>query len=211
MAAARERPIAADLPRPLPAVRATVHRRFLSAAASTKVSSALAWSTERTRCTIVPIGCVSRSDAFSSINSGLSRTRPAPWAFPVVKSPEPASEFAEPSRATGLMAWMCEEIGRTLSSSSSTRHALQLASERMKRSLKRGCTSVCDSVRNRACASMDIVYSCWRDTIDLSSITTIPPPSTVSIVRASTFGVTASKSCSTSMPNVFPRMRCVSR
>ena len=35
--------------------------------------------------------------------------------------------------------------------------------------------------------------------------------STVSTVRASTFGVTASKSCSTSMPNVLPSTRVVSR
>ena len=47
--------------------------------------------------------------------------------------------------------------GRTLSSSSRTRHDWQPASERMKRSLKRGCTSWWASVRKRACASIDIV------------------------------------------------------
>ena len=33
----------------------------------------------------------------------------------------------------------------------------------------------------------------------------MPPPSTVSTVRASRFGVIVSKSCSTSVPNVWPR------
>lgn len=42
-----------------------------------------------------------------------------------------------------------------------------------------------------------IVYSCLREFIVLSSNTTIPPPSTVSIVLAKRLGVTASKSCVT--------------
>ena len=38
----------------------------------------------------------------------------------------------------------------------------------------------------------------------------MPPPATVSTVRASRFGVSASKSCSTSIPYVCPSTRCVS-
>lgn len=40
-----------------------------------------------------------------------------------------------------------------------------------------------------------MVYSCFSEVIVRSSKTTTPPPSTVSIVRASKFGVSASKSC----------------
>ena len=80
----------------------------------------------------------------------------------------------------------------------------------MKRSLKRAVTSARASVRSRAWTSIDIVYSCVSDSIDRSSSTTIPPPSTVSIVRASTFGVTASKSWSTTIPKVLPSTRAVS-
>jgi hypothetical protein len=47
---------------------------------------------------------------------------------------------------------------------------------------------------------MTIVYSCRRDVMVFSSKITNPPPSTVSMVRASRFGVMASKSCSTHMP-----------
>ena len=39
-----------------------------------------------------------------------------------------------------------------------------------------------------------IVYNCLSDAIVFSNITTIPPPSTVSIVLASKLGVSASKS-----------------
>lgn len=42
-----------------------------------------------------------------------------------------------------------------------------------------------------------IVYSCFRDFMVLSSMTTIPPPSTVSTVLAKRLGVRASKSCVT--------------
>jgi len=40
-----------------------------------------------------------------------------------------------------------------------------------------------------------IVYSCLREFMVLSKMTTIPPPSTVSTVLASRLGVIASKSC----------------
>ena len=39
------------------------------------------------------------------------------------------------------------------------------------------------------------VKSCVRELMELSSSTMTPPPSTVSIVRASRLGVSASKSC----------------
>jgi len=42
---------------------------------------------------------------------------------------------------------------------------------------------------------MDIVYSCWNEVIVFNRMTTIPPPSTVSTVRARILGVNASKSC----------------
>lgn len=83
---------------------------------------------------------------------------------------------------------------------------------------------------------MVMVYSCFREFIVRSRITTMPPPSTVSMVLASRLGVTASKSyvqqkslassvfhldqqrnlastrltCKTHMPNVFPRILWVS-
>lgn len=47
-----------------------------------------------------------------------------------------------------------------------------------------------------------IVYSCLREFIVLSSNTTIPPPSTVSIVLAKRLGVMASKSCVTQKANI---------
>lgn len=43
--------------------------------------------------------------------------------------------------------------------------------------------------------TMVMVYSCFREFIVRSRITTMPPPSTVSMVLASRLGVTASKSC----------------
>ena len=43
--------------------------------------------------------------------------------------------------------------------------------------------------------TMANVYSCCKDDIVLSRSTIKPPPSTVSTVRASRFGVKASKSC----------------
>lgn len=53
----------------------------------------------------------------------------------------------------------------------------------------------CDSVLKRECTSMVRWYSCVNDVRVDSSNTMMPPPSTVSIVRASKFGVSASKSC----------------
>lgn len=47
---------------------------------------------------------------------------------------------------------------------------------------------------------MVMVYSCFREVMVLSSRMTSPPPSTVSIVRASRFGVRASKSCRIHIP-----------
>jgi len=49
-----------------------------------------------------------------------------------------------------------------------------------------------------------------RDDIVLSKSTIRPPPSTVSMVRASRFGVKASKSWRTHMPYVLPRILCES-
>jgi hypothetical protein len=51
--------------------------------------------------------------------------------------------------------------------------------------------------RRRRCGGLtiDIVYSCLREFMLLSKMTTIPPPSTVSTVLASRLGVSASKSC----------------
>ena len=146
---------------------------------------------------MVPTGCVSLSDALSSRSS----RPPGPSAI--------ASSSSSPLR-TGLMPLMCDEMGSTLSSSSTTRHEAHEASERMNRSLKRGVTSTCASVRKRACASMLIAYSWRSEVMLLRRSTTRPPPSTVSMVRASTLGVTASKSCSTSMPKVLPSTRAVS-
>lgn len=45
-----------------------------------------------------------------------------------------------------------------------------------------------------------IVYSCLSDVMVRIRITTIPPPSTVSMVLANKLGVNASKSCKTHMP-----------
>lgn len=56
-------------------------------------------------------------------------------------------------------------------------------------------TSWWDSVLRRACTSIVRLYSCVSELMLLSSSTMMPPPSTVSIVRASRFGVSASKSC----------------
>ena len=53
-----------------------------------------------------------------------------------------------------------------------------------------------------------MVYSCLTDVIVFRINTTKPPPSTVSIVLASRFGVIASKSCSTHIPYVFPKILC---
>jgi hypothetical protein len=53
----------------------------------------------------------------------------------------------------------------------------------------------CASVRRREWTSMVSVYSCVRLLRLLSSRMTNPPPSTVSMVRASRLGVRASKSC----------------
>lgn len=51
-----------------------------------------------------------------------------------------------------------------------------------------------------ALATMLSVYSCLRLATVRSKITIMPPPSTVSIVRARRLGVTASKSCKTHIP-----------
>ena len=82
-----------------------------------------------------------------------------------------------------------------LSSSSSTRQAWQWARLRRKRSLKRPTTSVWLSVRKRECTSMAMEYSWRREVSVLMSSTTMPPPSTVSMVRARRLGVSAWKSC----------------
>lgn len=56
--------------------------------------------------------------------------------------------------------------------------------------------------------TMVMVYSCRKDVMVFNKRTTNPPPSTVSIVLASRLGVIASKSCSTHMPYVFPKILC---
>ena len=50
-------------------------------------------------------------------------------------------------------------------------------------------------MRKRECTSIVIVYSLVSESRLDTSSTMMPPPSTVSIVRASRLGVSASKSC----------------
>ena len=95
-----------------------MQRSDLSAAASTKVRSAFAWSTVRTVCTIEPTGCVSRSDRFSSRSSGESL--PAEPAAGRPSAASASSPSAGTPLETGVMAAACDEMGRMLSSSSST-------------------------------------------------------------------------------------------
>mmetsp|Transcript_6734 Transcript_6734/g.27868 ORF Transcript_6734/g.27868 Transcript_6734/m.27868 type:complete len:206 (+) Transcript_6734:479-1096(+) len=174
-------PIAADLPRPRAAVSATVDLSVFSDAASRKVTTALPWSRVLQQDTRAPAGSVPSRDCLSSLRS--SDSAPTSVSLP-----------------TGWRFWTCDEIGRTLSSSSMMMHVGQNPRERMNRSLNRPTTCWCDSVLNRECTSIVMVYSCDRLSMFDSSSTIMPPPSTVSTVRASRFGVSASKSWSTAMP-----------
>eukprot|EP00977_Amphora_coffeiformis_P014029 scaffold3823_cov195-Amphora_coffeaeformis.AAC.39 len=70
----------------------------------------------------------------------------------------------------------------------------------MKRSLKRGTISPAESVRYLECTSILMAYNCLSDLTVRNKNTTNPPPDTVSIVRAKRLGVSASKSCNTSIP-----------
>ena len=101
--------------------------------------------------------------------------------------------------------------GSTFSSSSSSKQSAHALSDKRKRSLNlaTGSSSV-EAVRYRLCTSIDKECSCRRFDMFWSRSTTMPPPSTVSIVRASMLGVIASKSCSTSIPKVRPRIFGVS-
>ena len=63
------------------------------------------------------------------------------------------------------------------------------------RSLNRPTTSRWLSVRNLAWTSIVMVTSCLREVRVRRSMMMTPPPSTVSTVRASRLGVSASKSC----------------
>ena len=106
------------------------------------------------------------------------------------------------------------EIGQSLSlvrMGSSTLPATNAASEVNGVEMTSFAVNIKNPMKERNFRSDGYSYSCRSDAIDLRRSTTSPPPSTVSIVRASTLGVTASKSCSTSMPNVLPSTRCVSR
>mmetsp|Transcript_13210 Transcript_13210/g.33443 ORF Transcript_13210/g.33443 Transcript_13210/m.33443 type:complete len:227 (-) Transcript_13210:343-1023(-) len=187
-------PSAALLPRPRDAVSATVLRSVFSEAASRKVTTARAWSSVLHMPTRPPAGSVSLSDSTSSASSAVAALCGPP----------------SPSAASGWMSFTRLEVGRMLSSSSIMMQLGVLASDSTMRSLKRPTTSWCDSVRRRAWQSMVRSYSLVREVSVESSITTMPPPSTVSMVRASRLGVSASKSCSTHMPKVLPRILCVS-
>ena len=70
-------------------------------------------------------------------------------------------------------------------------YRLLFAKDKMNRSLKRYCTSPCASVRNLECTSIVIVYNFFNESTDSNINTTSPPPSIVSMVRASKFGVIA--------------------
>ena len=85
-----------------------------------------------------------------------------------------------------------------------------LAKDRIKRSLNLEVMCEWASVLYLAWTSILIVNNCFREVTDFNRRTTKPPPSTVSIVLANKFGVNASKSWSTTIPNVFPRILCVS-
>jgi hypothetical protein len=193
-------PSATDLPRPLAAVSETVVRSVFSEMDSISVSSARAWSMVRASGTMLPTTGVSASDSLRSVSSAGSRGAP--------RASAPRARRA--SRRVAARVRDDDEIGSTESSSSTTIALAQSAIESVKRSLNRGTTSPCASERNRAWTSIASEYSLVSDSIVLSRMHTIPPPSTVSIVRARMLGVTASKSCSTAIPYVRPSTRCVS-
>ncbi|RNA29000.1 hypothetical protein BpHYR1_052340 [Brachionus plicatilis] len=65
-AAAIDRPKAADLPRPLAAVKLTMDRPLFSDMQSMNFSTALAWSSVRHWLTIEQAGCVSCKESLSS-------------------------------------------------------------------------------------------------------------------------------------------------
>ena len=215
-APARHRPSAADLPLPLGAVRDTVVDLPLSAPASGEsslfflsrsahasrnVSTALAWSSVFVSSTSLPTCGVSLSVSLSRpscLSSSLSNDSTSPSLLP---SPSPISS----SRPIVLF-----DSGRMLSSSSQTRQLPHRPRLKMNRSLNRGTTSPDPSVRYRECTSMDIWYSCRRLLTVLIRNTTSPPPWTVSMVRAMMLGVSASKSCRTSIECVVPSTRCES-
>mmetsp|Transcript_32835 Transcript_32835/g.74121 ORF Transcript_32835/g.74121 Transcript_32835/m.74121 type:complete len:200 (+) Transcript_32835:754-1353(+) len=191
-------PRAADLPRPRAAVRATVDRSRFSETASKNVSTARAWSSVLHTPARAPEGWAS-----ARLLTSAESSFPAPAASSAARATTASLDRASTHPlASGLAS--LPEMGRMLSSSSRTRQARHPDRLRMKRSLKRGTTNPCCSVRKRSWQSIVIVYSCLREVTVRRRSTTRPPPSTVSTVRARRLGVIASKSWRTSMPKVWP-------
>lgn len=113
--------------------------------------------------------------------------------------------------SSGWTFAVLELIGKMESWSSNTKHLLQSANERIRRSLNLQVIFWCDSVLNLLWTSMAIVKSWLRDDTVFKSMMMMPPvtrkiyvqtknldshtgklpPSTVSIVRANIFGVSA--------------------
>jgi hypothetical protein len=78
-APAMDMPSTADLPRPRPAVIATVDLSVLSETASMKVSSAFAWSIVLAIPASAPSGCVSLSESESSLSCSTSGSTTGPF------------------------------------------------------------------------------------------------------------------------------------
>ena len=95
-------PMAADFPRPLAAVKATVERNVFSLAASKNVTTAFAWSNVLHCETNGPAGSVSFNDSFKSVKSACS--------------------CAACSLVTGAIDLICDEIGKIFNSSSIIAH-----------------------------------------------------------------------------------------
>lgn len=208
-APATAKPKVADFPLPLAAVRDTVVLNVFSEIASIIFSSDLAWNYSMQHLTNLSNQC-------SYLNFKLFKfffwfemmftwsivlqqfTRPKTGSVPLKLS---FKAFSSSRSIETVPFWtrsifkFWEEIGRTRSWSSITRLLLQEASDKMKRSLNLQTTSWWDSVRYLLWTSMCIVYNCFRELTFCSKKTMIPPPSTVSIVRANKSGVSASKSC----------------
>ncbi|KAH3668779.1 hypothetical protein OGAPHI_002534 [Ogataea philodendri] len=175
-------PRAADLPRPLPAVKVTVVFRVFSAMESINRRMASAWFSVLAKLTSEPAGWVSSRLDFNSTSS---------CSF---------SESSSSSFGGSLFTCLPPETGRTFSSSSRTKQFLQSERDSKNLSLNLATTSLCASVLYLEWISMVTVYNCFKEDIDFKSITTSPPPSTVSIVLAIKLGVSPSKSCKMHIP-----------
>ena len=171
------------------AVRVTVLLKVFSAMASTKVRRALAWSTVFSQGDQRPhrLGVFQRlfhlPNSFCAADFGLGR---------------------DPGGGKGSNVLTARDRQRR---SFIVDHQARIALPRdnMNRSLNRAMTSSWASVRYREWISMDRVYSCFKLVMPFSSNTTMPPPSTVSIVLASKLGVIASKSCNIHIPYVLSK------